>query len=26
MLGTIGAGTSEVQRSIIARAVLDLGF
>jgi alkylation response protein AidB-like acyl-CoA dehydrogenase len=26
MLGTIGAGTSEIQRSIIARSVLDLGF
>jgi alkylation response protein AidB-like acyl-CoA dehydrogenase len=26
MLGTIGAGTSEVQRSIIARSILDLGF
>ncbi len=26
MLSTIGAGTSEIQRSIIARAVLDLGF
>lgn len=26
MLSTIGAGTSEVQRSIIARSMLDLGF
>jgi len=26
MLGTIGGGTSEVQRSIIARSILDLGF
>ncbi len=26
MLGTIGGGTSEIQRSIIARSVLDLGF
>lgn len=26
MLGTIGAGTSEVQRSIIARSILNLGF
>ena len=26
MVGTIGAGTSEVQRSIIARSLLDLGF
>jgi len=26
MLGTIGAGTSEVQRSIIARSLLDLGY
>ena len=26
MLGSIGAGTSEVQRSIIARSILDLGF
>ena len=26
ILGTIGAGTSEVQRSIIARSMLDLGF
>jgi butyryl-CoA dehydrogenase len=26
ILGTIGAGTSEVQRSIIARSILDLGF
>ncbi|HEY1097314.1 MAG TPA: acyl-CoA dehydrogenase family protein, partial [Myxococcota bacterium] len=26
MLGSIGAGTSEVQRSIIARNVLEIGF
>lgn len=26
LLGTIGAGTSEVQRGIIARSLLDLGF
>jgi butyryl-CoA dehydrogenase len=26
MLGTIGGGTSEIQRSIIARALLDLGY
>ena len=26
LLGTIGGGTSEIQRSIIARSVLDLGF
>jgi butyryl-CoA dehydrogenase len=26
MLGTIGGGTSEIQRSIIARSELDLGF
>lgn len=26
MLGTIGGGTSEIQRSIIARSILDLGF
>jgi alkylation response protein AidB-like acyl-CoA dehydrogenase len=26
MLGTIGGGTSEIQRSIIARAILDLGY
>jgi alkylation response protein AidB-like acyl-CoA dehydrogenase len=26
MLSTIGGGTSEVQRSIIARSILDLGF
>jgi acyl-CoA dehydrogenase len=26
MLGTIGAGTSEIQRSIIARSLLNLGF
>ena len=26
LLGTIGGGTSEIQRSIIARGVLDLGF
>jgi hypothetical protein len=26
ILGTIGGGTSEIQRSIIARSVLDLGF
>lgn len=26
MLSTIGAGTSEVQRSIIARAILEIGF
>ena len=26
MLATIGAGTSEIQRSIVARTVLDLGF
>ena len=26
IVGTIGAGTSEVQRSIIARSLLDLGF
>ncbi len=26
MLATIGGGTSEIQRSIIARSVLDLGF
>ena len=26
MLGTIGGGTSEIQRSIIARSVMDLGF
>jgi butyryl-CoA dehydrogenase len=26
MLGTIGGGTSEIQRSIIARSLLDLGF
>lgn len=26
MVGTIGAGTSEIQRSIIARSVLELGF
>jgi alkylation response protein AidB-like acyl-CoA dehydrogenase len=26
ILGTIGAGTSEIQRSIIARSMLDLGF
>ncbi len=26
LLGTIGAGTSEIQRSIIARSLLDLGL
>jgi alkylation response protein AidB-like acyl-CoA dehydrogenase len=26
LVGTIGAGTSEIQRSIIARSVLELGF
>jgi len=26
MLGTIGGGTSEIQRSIIARSILNLGF
>jgi alkylation response protein AidB-like acyl-CoA dehydrogenase len=26
IVGTIGAGTSEIQRSIIARSVLELGF
>ena len=26
LLGTIGGGTSEIQRSIIARSVMDLGF
>ena len=26
LLGTIGGGTSEIQRSIIARGVMDLGF